>query len=72
MVLEIDYDGLVIRHAPDEIEVSDHFLERWVGLRDGVTLGDGILTVRATNGTVSYGLDNHDSDRHVWHGVKSA
>lgn len=73
LVVERAEDGsLTIIAAPDEIHVADEFLascEKW-GVPE-VTYGDGIFTVRAKNGTVSYGLCDYDLLCCWWRGVKS-
>jgi hypothetical protein len=72
-------DGcLELVRADDEIEVADEFLAQLApgDIRDGdgktvgFSLGDGILTVHATNGTVSYGLHSHDDLRMTWRGTR--
>jgi hypothetical protein len=64
--------GITILHADPEIQVTEEFL---YAVRAGyckpeITLGDGILTVQALNGTVSYGLHSFDLLRNWWAGTR--
>ena len=81
-MLRVRGDGcLEIITAPQEIEVADSFLADLCpppfeirdgeGKPSGFTLGDGILTILAVNGTVSYGLHSYDSRTGKWRGTRS-
>jgi hypothetical protein len=82
LMLRVRGDGCIeIVEAPQEIEVADNFLEELrpapfeirdsEGKQSGFTLGDGILTIHAANGTVSYGLYSHDVRTSMWRGRRS-
>jgi hypothetical protein len=62
-------DGSIdIIDAPDEILVADRFLAE---VRPPYAdYGDGILTIHARNGDVSYGLHHHDPFRCQWQGTR--
>jgi len=51
------------------IEITDAVLKQ--GDPDFIRLGDGIVTFVASNGSVSYGLCNHDDLRETWIGIRS-
>jgi hypothetical protein len=72
VVLMSDYpDGSIeILDAPEEILVADAFLADMES-HPAYSYGDGILTVHACNGDLSYGLHDYDSARRVWHGTRA-
>jgi hypothetical protein len=61
---------LRILRADPEIHVADEFIARISGVPE-LTFGDGILTVCASNGTVSYGLCEYDTPCMWWRGVRA-
>jgi len=63
--------GLEILRADRVIEIADDLLEDLASIRPEVSLGDGILTIRGFNRTVSYGLGRHDPCRAVTLGYLS-
>ena len=68
MIVSESPDGSIhILEAPEEILVADRFLAEH---GDCYSYGDGILTVHATNGDVSYGLHHYDPVRQVWQGPR--
>jgi hypothetical protein len=63
-------DGtLEVLQADPYIEVTDQLLDSLDGER--ASYGDGILTIHAARGDVSYGLRDHDDIRETWLGVRS-
>lgn len=64
---------LYINRADPVIWVAEEIIDsisRGAAHHD-VSYGDGILTIRASNGTVSYGLGPHDSARLWRKGIRS-
>jgi hypothetical protein len=59
-----------IRDAPPEILVADEFLAE-IGCHPSFSFGDGILTVHAVSGDVTYGPHHHDPYRRIWHATRS-
>ena len=72
VVVDYDADGqrsVTIVQADPVIEIADRVLagsHPWE-----LSVGDGIVTVHARNGDVSYGLRKYDARRHTWLGVRS-
>lgn len=67
-----DDGSLEVLRADPEVEIAQEALEQleaWAD-RERVSLGDGILTIRARNGTVSYGLHDYDLLSMVWRGTR--
>jgi hypothetical protein len=62
--------NIEILEAPAEILVADAFLAN-MDAHPSYSYGDGILTVHARNGDLSYGLHHYDSLRRVWRGTRS-
>ena len=61
-----------ILEAPDHILVADLFIEEIeLGRHPCYSYGDGILTVHATNGDLSYGLHHYDNLRRIWHATRA-
>jgi hypothetical protein len=58
-----------ILDAPDEILVAEAFLEELDPQL--ASYGDGILTIHARSGDVSYGLHHHDPFRREWRGTRA-
>jgi hypothetical protein len=63
-------DGsIALLQADPCIEIEDRLLDV---LDPAIaTVGDGIVTFHASNGTVSYGLRDYDDIREIWIGVRS-
>jgi hypothetical protein len=61
--------GIDILDAPEEIVVAERFLSYC--MPPYASYGDGILTVHARNGDVSYGLHHYDPLRRQWRGTRS-
>jgi len=59
-----------IQEAPPEILVADEFLVE-IEHHPSFSYGDGILTVHASNGDITYGLHHHDPYRRIWHATRS-
>lgn len=72
VVVDYDADGqrsVTIVQADPVIEIADRVL---AGMHPWeLTVGDGIVTVHARNGDVSYGLCKYDELRRTWLGVRS-
>jgi len=63
-------DGeLHLLQADPIIEVADELLGNLDGRR--ASYADGIFTIHALNGEVSYGLRDYDDIRETWVGVRS-
>ena len=61
-----------IVQADERIRIAQEFLDGLdAELHPDVSYGDGILTIRAINGTVSYGVGSYDLLSHTREGVKS-
>ncbi len=65
-------DGSIeILQADPEIRVADEFIEQAPHRDPYISFGDGIMTIHAINGSVSYGLHSHDLQRAWWKGTRS-
>lgn len=60
---------LKIVRADERVRIAQELLDG--DLHPDVSYGDGILTIRAINGTVSYGVGPYDLLTHTREGVKS-
>jgi hypothetical protein len=71
VLMSVHPDGSIeILDAPEEILVADEFLE---AARDEyISHGDGIMTIHASNGDVSYGLHSYDLQTMCWKGTRSS
>lgn len=74
MHIDPDIDGylptaLEVVQADPLIEVADQVLEHADPRL--LSVGDGIMTIHARNGEVSYGLREYDDLRETWLGVRS-
>jgi len=70
MAMTPDGQTVDILDAPQEIIVADRFLAEHVDGRYA-SYGDGILTIHASNGDVSYGLHHYDPYRREWRGTRA-
>ena len=70
-VVESFFGNLKILRADERIRISHWFLEDVADLHPDVSYGDGILTIRASNGTVSYGIGPPDPFTNTHEGTRS-
>jgi hypothetical protein len=64
------YGHLEILQADDRVRIAHEVLEHIE--RPDVTYGDGILTIRAINGTISYGIGPLDLESMTHEAVRSS
>jgi hypothetical protein len=63
-----DGRSVLIVCAPENIYVDQRFLDH--APTHWLAVGDGIMTLRGVNGTVSYGLHDYEPKTRSWRGTR--